>query len=84
MKLRTFFLIMIALFVVDLTFGQGCSQCKLIAEQGSELGEDAFGSNINSGIMYLMAMPYFIVLTVLLIVYRKQVGAKIKGMVSKG
>lgn len=70
-------LIILVLLVVDYSFGQGCSQCKLLAEQGSEVDEDAFGSNINSGILYLMALPY-IALVIVLIVYRKKVAKLIK------
>ena len=54
-----------ALFVLisaqDL-YAQGCSQCRLLAEQGSELDESSFGSNINSGILYLMIIPYLLIL----------------------
>ena len=48
---------------------QGCSQCKLLAEQGSELEEASFGSNINSGILYLMILPYLI----LMFLFRKYI-----------
>lgn len=51
---------------------QGCSQCKIISSQQSsptEIDETAFTSNINYGIMYLMAFPYLIIL----FFYRKQV-----------
>jgi hypothetical protein len=41
---------------------QGCSQCKLMAEQGSELEEASFGSSINSGILYLMLIPYLLIM----------------------
>lgn len=54
-------LVVVALLVTDLAFGQGCSQCKLIAEQGSsEIDENAFGSNINYGIFILMTIPYIL------------------------
>ena len=62
-------LILVVFLVTDLTFGQGCSQCKLMAEQGSELDEASFGSNINYGILYLMAMPYII----LFFLFRKKI-----------
>ena len=48
---------------------QGCSQCKLLAEQGSELDEASFGSSINSGILYLMILPYLI----LMFLFRKYI-----------
>jgi len=65
------FLIVAILLVVDYSFSQGCSQCKLLAEQGSEVDEDSFGTNINSGILYLMALPY-IALVIVLITFRKK------------
>lgn len=64
-------IILLILFVlsIDIAFGQGCSQCKMVAEQGSELDEGGFGSNINSGILYLMAAPYIL----LIIIFRKKI-----------
>jgi hypothetical protein len=54
-------LLVILVAVVGFSYSQGCSQCKLLSEQGSELNEDSFGSNINSGILYLMAIPYLLI-----------------------
>lgn len=51
------------------TFSQGCSQCKLLSEQGSDLEESSFGSNINIGILFLMVMPYLI----LMFLFREQI-----------
>lgn len=59
---KVFFLAILVLLVVDFTFAQGCSQCKLLAEQGAELDENAFGSSINSGILYLLAIPYVLLM----------------------
>lgn len=53
-------LLVVALLVADVAMGQGCSQCKLLAEQGGSLDEDSFGSNINYGIMILMTIPYIL------------------------
>lgn len=54
----------------SIAYGQGCSQCRLLTEQGSELEEtSSFGSNINSGILYLMALPYVI----LILFFRKRI-----------
>lgn len=44
---------------------QGCAQCKMVAEQSAKPGEltdAAFGSNINTGILYLMIAPYILVM----------------------
>lgn len=66
-------LVLIVVFVADIAFGQGCSQCKLLAEQGSELDEASFGTNINYGILFLMAFPYIILGTAAVaIIYRKR------------
>ena len=51
------------------TFSQGCSQCKLLSEQGSDLEEASFGNNINIGILFLMVIPYLI----LMFLFREQI-----------
>ena len=40
-----------------------------MAEQGNEMDETAFGTNINSGILYLMIIPYLLIL----FLFRKQI-----------
>lgn len=72
-------LVFAVLMATDLVFGQGCSQCKLLAEQGSELDEASFGSNINYGILYLMAMPYIIIF----FLFRKKIVQFIKSKFNK-
>ena len=69
MKKRTqiFVIIFLSFFVFDV-FGQGCSQCKMLSEQASELDEASFGTNINWGILYLMLIPYIL----LIVLFRKR------------
>lgn len=72
-------LVLVAFLVIaglDLAFSQGCSQCKLLAEQGSELDEGSFGSNINYGILYLMAIPYIL----LFAFFHKRIFAFFRGL----
>ena len=76
---KNIILVFAILFVADIAFGQGCSQCKLMAEQGSELDEASFGSNINYGILYLMAMPYIIIF----FLFRKKIFQSIKSKFNK-
>jgi hypothetical protein len=64
MNKRAVILILLVLIIADLSFGQGCSQCKLVAEQGSNLEESSYASNINYGILFLVAIPYIIIFTV--------------------
>tara|TARA_R110002072_G_scaffold303134_1_gene495203 strand:- start:32494 stop:32739 length:246 start_codon:yes stop_codon:yes gene_type:complete len=74
-----YLILIIALIIVDFAFGQGCSQCKLLAEQGSQLDEASFGSNINYGILYLMAAPYIL----LIIFFRKRIRRVFKALTEK-
>jgi hypothetical protein len=70
--MRKVVFILVLLLIVMLSFdlsAQGCSQCRLLTEQGSELDENSFGSNINSGILYLMAIPYLL----LIFLFRKRI-----------
>ena len=58
-----------------------CSQCKLIAESsGMDKTNEILGiensSNINQGILYIMAVPYLI----LMILFRKQISRLFKGL----
>lgn len=64
---KLFTLLFVTFFVFDI-FGQGCSQCKMLSEQATELDEASFGTNINWGIMYLMLIPYIL----LIVLFRKR------------
>lgn len=70
--------LLISGFVVSLqqTFAQGCSQCKMLAEQGHGLDENSFAGSINGGILYLMLIPYLL----LFFLFRKQILGFIKGI----
>jgi len=70
MKKLIFLCLLVLLFVDQEVFAQGCAQCKVIAEQAaSEVDESSFGSNINYGILYLMLIPYFL----LIFLFRKKI-----------
>jgi hypothetical protein len=73
------FVFTVVLMGVQHVYGQ-CSQCKLLSEQGSsQLDEASFGTNINSGILYLMVIPYLI----LMFLFRKQLIGLVKGLIGK-
>ncbi len=65
-------LVLIAFIFHTDAFGQGCSQCKMLSEQATEVDESSFGTNINWGILYLMIIPYLL----LMFLFRN----KIKGL----
>lgn len=78
LKGKIVLLICLSFFVLDV-FGQGCSQCKLLSEQATELEESSFGSNINIGILYLMFLPYIL----LLVLFRKRIFTFLKSLPKK-
>ena len=75
-------LVIVVLLAVDQAFGQGCSQCKMLSEQGSGNGgmdEASFGTNINMGILYLMAIPYIL----LIFFFRKKIISGFRSLIRK-
>jgi hypothetical protein len=51
----------------------------MLAEQGAEMEEASFGTSINSGILYLMTIPYLI----LLFLFREKIIGFFKGLARK-
>jgi hypothetical protein len=51
----------------------------MLAEQNAELDENSYGSNINGGILYLMLIPYLL----LMFLFRKQIVGFIKSFFAK-
>ncbi len=73
-------MVFVLVFIADFSYGQGCSQCKLLAEQSSEVvDESSFGTNINYGILYLMAVPYIL----LFLFFRKRIIRLFKALTNK-
>ncbi|PHR49637.1 MAG: hypothetical protein COA32_00470 [Fluviicola sp.] len=68
-------ILLISVFLfIDLDAMAQCSQCKLLAEQSGNPADDKLlgdsgGNNINSAILYIMAVPYII----LSFLFRKQI-----------
>lgn len=80
MKIRILLLLVISFVLLTTdSFSQGCSQCKMLAEQGAEVDEGSFGSTINSGILYLMTIPYLI----LMFLFRERIFRFLKGVFKK-
>ncbi len=67
--MKKVFVLVTFVFLLQSVFSQGCSQCRLLAKQGSELSADSFGSNLNYGILYLMTIPYLL----LMFFFRKRI-----------
>ena len=75
MKRSIILLVISVLLSTQQIVAQGCSQCKMLTEQGGGLDENSFASNINGGILYLMLIPYLI----LIFLFRKPILHFLKG-----
>lgn len=49
-----------------------CVMCKAVAEKGKEDGEE-MAKGLNAGILYLMAIPYTLILTLVAVFFRKRI-----------
>jgi hypothetical protein len=76
MKRKYILLFLTLILGFSKAFSQGCSQCRMLAEQGSTADEATFGTNINYGIIYLMVIPYLM----LMFLFRKQIIRFVKSM----
>ena len=52
--------VLIALFSVDVLFAQ-CAMCKAVLESEAKTGGSNVAAGLNSGILYLMSVPYIMV-----------------------
>lgn len=66
--MKKFLLILILMTIATYGMSQGCSQCRMMADQSTEVSANDFGRNINTGILFLIAIPYCI----LMFLFRKQ------------
>jgi len=78
MKLKAYTVLLFLIVSGHKIWAQGCSQCKLVSEQATELDESSFGTNINSGILYLMIIPYLLIF----FLFRKRIIGFLKSFIS--
>jgi len=76
MRNKIFIGILFFVFGISNAISQGCSQCKMLAEQAGTADEGSFGSNINYGILYLMIIPYLM----LMFLFRTQIKRFLQGL----
>ncbi|KAA3645954.1 MAG: hypothetical protein DWP98_10715 [Bacteroidetes bacterium] len=69
--------IIVAFFIVlSLDVEAQCSMCKAVLESNMQNGEDAVGKGINSGIIYIMFVPYILMATVGYFLYKHHIKNK--------
>lgn len=59
---------------------QGCAMCKLNSKAASEEMDSSIGEQINTGILYLLAIPYVI----LFVAFRKKIFSFLKELKTAG
>lgn len=62
------FIAFLLLFSMDVE--AQCSMCKAVLESNMQNGGDAIGRGINSGIIYIMFMPYILMSIVGFFIYK--------------
>ncbi len=77
-KVVTFFILLLLLVLNSAnTFGQ-CAMCKTSAESDLKNG-GSIATGLNTGILYLMSVPYLILMIGGYFFFKKPIDAKIKG-----
>jgi hypothetical protein len=69
-------LVLIILWSNATSFAQ-CAMCKTSVESDLKTG-GSIGKNLNTGIIYLMLIPYVILITGAYFFFRKQINAKLR------
>ncbi len=67
----------LSLFLIDLATKAQCAMCKSGVASNLEGGGNT-GRGINTGILYLMAIPYLLLGGLLVYIFRKQLSEKLK------
>lgn len=75
MKRLFFFMMMMAIHAVG--FAQ-CAMCRASAESASKNDNPGIGEGLNSGIVYLMGIPYILMAVVGIVFFRKKIVALFK------
>ena len=78
---KLLFTLIIAAFIImalPKTVDAQCAMCKAVAESNQNAkGEQHFGANLNSAILYLMAVPYLVLMFLAFLFFKKEIMAKV-------
>ncbi len=82
LKIKNFFIIIltILIFIINNESFSQCAMCKVVVESNIKNGMD-YGKGLNSGILYLMSIPYIIVLLFVSYFYRNKIKKFIKNKI---
>jgi hypothetical protein len=78
----SFFLLSALMLISQASAFAQCAMCKTSVESDLNSG-GSIGKGLNTGILYLMAIPYVLLMTGAYFAFRKTIDAKIKGWKEK-
>ena len=78
--LNSLLLIVILLLLAQADLSAQCAMCKQAAESSMRSNPNSMARSLNSGILYLMAVPYLLIA----FIFRKQIAQLWKRMFRKG
>lgn len=73
MKAKRFLLVALALLLVNASSWAQCAMCKATAESASQNTGGSLAEGLNSGILYLMLIPYVLLISLGLLFFRKRI-----------
>lgn len=65
-------LMVVVFFMTTVSSRAQCAMCKAVAENGIDENGYGIAAGLNSGIIFLMGMPYILLGILILVFYRKQ------------
>jgi LPXTG-motif cell wall-anchored protein len=77
MKKIIYFFLLFAFFIIQVSAYAQCAMCKSGVASNLEGGGNT-GRGINTGILYLMAIPYLLIGGLIVYVFRKRISEKFK------
>lgn len=86
MKLKNklaFLLLSLLMMAYNASSVAQCAMCRTSVESDLKNGDASIGTNLNSGIIYLMTLPYIILMIGAYFFFRKQINAKVKDWKNK-
>jgi len=78
-KIKYLFLLAVFIFAFQFDLPAQCAMCKQAAESSMKSNPNSMARSLNSGILYLMAVPYLMIL----FIFRKQLFQLWKKLVAK-
>lgn len=75
------FIIVILFLAISFDVDAQCAMCKANVESNQQNAGDissAFGNGLNNGILYLMAVPYFFLMSVIYLIFRERINSFFK------